>query len=120
MNEPMESILTSIKKLLGIESDYTVFDPDIIIHINSCFGTLHQLGVGPEIQFKISSADELWTDFLTEGTEIDEVKTYVYMRVRLMFDPPSSSFVLNSFKEQIKEFEWRLQVKAEEVRAAYE
>lgn len=109
------SILLSIKKMLGLDKDYDIFDPELIIHINSVFGTLHQLGVGPEEKYTISGDSEVWTDFLTEGEEIEEVKSYVYLRVRLLFDPPSSSFVLDSFKEQIKELEWRLQCKAEEI-----
>lgn len=109
------SILLSVKKMLGPSADYDVFDPELIIYINSVFGTLHQLGVGPEEKFVITGDSELWSDFLTEGEEIEEVKSYIYLRVRLLFDPPSSSFVLSSFKEQIKELEWRLQCKAEEI-----
>lgn len=109
------SILLSIKKMLGPSADYDVFDPELIIYINSVFGTLHQLGVGPEEKFVITGDSELWSDFTTEGEEIEEVKSYMYLRVRLLFDPPSSSFVLSSFKEQIKEMEWRLQCKAEEI-----
>ena len=111
-----ESILLSIKKMLGLDKDYDVFDPELIIHINSVFGTLHQLGVGPEEQFRISGDSETWSEFDTEGEQIDEVKTYVYLRVRLLFDPPSSSFVLSSFKEQLQELEWRLNVKADEIK----
>lgn len=109
------SILLSVKKMLGPSADYDIFDPELIIYINSVFGTLHQLGVGPEEKFVITGDSELWSDFTTEGEEIEEVKSYVYLRVRLLFDPPSSSFVLSSFKEQIKELEWRLQCKAEEI-----
>ena len=111
-----KSILLSVKKMLGLSSDYDVFDPELIIHINSVFGTLHQLGVGPEDQFRITSDEDVWSDFTTEGEEIDEVKTYVYLRVRLLFDPPSSSFVLSSFQEQLKELEWRLNVKSDEIK----
>lgn len=111
-----DSILLSIKKMLGLDKDYDVFDPELIIHINSVFGTLHQLGVGPEEQFRISGDSETWFEFDTEGEQIDEVKTYVYLRVRLLFDPPSSSFVLSSFQEQLKELEWRLNVKADEIK----
>lgn len=109
------SILLSVKKMLGPSADYDIFDPELIIYINSVFGTLHQLGVGPEEKFVITGDSELWSDFTTEGEEIEEVKSYMYLRVRLLFDPPSSSFVLSSFKEQIKELEWRLQCKAEEI-----
>ena len=111
-----ESILLTIKKMLGLSEDYDVFDPELIIHINTVFGTLHQLGVGPDEQFRISGDNDLWLDFDTDGEQIDEVKTYIYLRVRLLFDPPSSSFVLSSFKEQIQELEWRLNVKADEIK----
>lgn len=111
-----ESILLSVKKMLGLDKDYDVFDPELIIHINTVFGTLHQLGVGPEDQFRISGDSETWSEFDTEGEQTDEVKTYVYLRVRLLFDPPSSSFVLSSFKEQLQELEWRLNVKADEIK----
>ena len=111
-----ESILLSVKKMLGLDQEYDVFDPELIIHINTVFGTLHQLGVGPEDQFRITGDSETWSEFDTEGEQIDEVKTYIYLRVRLLFDPPSSSFVLSSFKEQIQELEWRLNVKADEIK----
>lgn len=111
-----ESILLSVKKMLGLDKDYDVFDPELIIHINTVFGTLHQLGVGPEDQFRISGDSDLWSEFTTEGEQTDEVKSYVYLRVRLLFDPPSSSFVLSSFKEQLQELEWRLNVKADEIK----
>ena len=111
-----ESILLSVKKMLDLDKDYDVFDPELIIHINSVFGTLHQLGVGPEDQFRISGDSETWSEFDTEGEQTDEVKSYVYLRVRLLFDPPSSSFVLSSFQEQLKELEWRLNVKADEIK----
>ena len=111
-----ESILLSVKKMLGLDKDYDVFDPELIIHINTVFGTLHQLGVGPEDQFRISGDSETWSEFDTEGEQVDEVKTYVYLRVRLLFDPPSSSFVLSSFKEQLQELEWRLNVKVDEIK----
>lgn len=111
-----ESILLSVKKMLGLDKDYDVFDPELIIHINTVFGTLHQLGVGPEDQFRITGDSETWSEFDTEGEQVDEVKSYIYLRVRLLFDPPSSSFVLSSFKEQLQELEWRLNVKADEIK----
>ena len=109
----MDSILTSIKKMLGIEAEYTHFDPELIVFINSVFGILFQLGVGPTTEaFKITSADETWDDFI-EADQIETVKSYMYMKVRLLFDPPTSSAVLSSFKELIQEFEWRCHVDAE-------
>ena len=111
-----DSILLSVKKMLGLDQDYDVFDPELTIHINSVFGTLHQLGIGPTTQFRITDDTSTWSEFLTDEVEVEEVKTYVYLRVRLLFDPPSSSFVLSSFQDQIKELEWRLTVKADEIK----
>lgn len=109
----MDSILTSIKKMLGIEEDYTHFDPELIIFINSVFGILFQLGVGPTDEpFVIKSKDEKWEDFI-EDTQIETVKSYVFMKVKLLFDPPASSFVLSSYQDLIKEFEWRCHIHAE-------
>lgn len=105
-----DSILLSIKKLLGIGEDYEYFDEDIIMHINSVLMILNQLGIGPEAGFSISDESSTWGDFTENMGFLEALKTYVYMRVRLMFDPPSSSFVLTSFENQIKELEWRLNV----------
>lgn len=109
----MESILTSIKKLLGITEDYEHFDPDIIMHINSAFMILTQLGVGPPGGFSISDETAMWTDFIPDMSMVESVKSYVYLRVRLLFDPPSSSAVIESINRMISEFEWRLNVAAE-------
>lgn len=106
----MESILNSIKKLLGIAEDYDHFDSDIIMHINSVFATLTQLGVGPEDGFSIDDESAKWEDFLPEERMFHSVKSYMFMKVKLMFDPPLSSAVIECTKEQIKELEWRLQV----------
>lgn len=106
----MESILNSIKKLLGIAEDYDYFDSDIIMHINSVFATLTQLGVGPEDGFSIDDESEKWEDFLPEERMLHSVKSYMFMKVKFMFDPPLSSAVIECTKEQIKELEWRLQV----------
>lgn len=103
----MESILTSVKKRLGIVPEYTVFDPDIIMDINTVFGILRQMGVGPEDGFRIESDKEEWYDFTTDAAELEIVKTYMYLRVRKTFDPPTGS-VLESLNESIKELEWRL------------
>lgn len=112
-----ESILLSIKKLLGIEPDYTHFDPDLIMHINSVFLILSQMGVGPSSGFLISSADDLWSSFLPDDPQmLAMVKTYMYLKVRLLFDPPLSSSVVTAINEEIKEFEWRLYVAADPAR----
>ena len=110
----MESILTSIKKMLGLTEEYEHFDVDIVTHINSTFRVLHQLGVGPSKVFRISDEDAIWSDFIDEDCEgFDEIKTYVYQRVKMMFDPPLSASHLTALKESIAEFEWRLQVESE-------
>lgn len=109
----MESILTSIKKLLGISEEYEHFDADLIMHINSVFMILTQLGVGPSEGFRITDESEIWTDFVSEPARIDLVKSYMYLKVKLLFDPPSSSAVIESMNRMINEFEWRLNVAAD-------
>lgn len=110
----MESILQSIKKLLGITEEYTAFDADIIMHINSVFMILNQLGIGPEKGFSISDETAVWSDYLPEDNKnFEAAKTYVYMKVRLIFDPPMSSAVIEAMKHNISELEWRLNVEAE-------
>lgn len=108
----MDSILTSVKKKLGILEDYTHFDEEIIMDINSSFFILNTLGVGPEESFKISDSSAVWTDFLDDG-RIELVKSYIPLRVRLLFDPPSNSFLVESINKQINEFEFRMLVDAE-------
>ena len=110
----MDSILTSIKKLLGISEEYEHFDADIIMHINSVFMTLTQLGVGPSEGFYINDEETIWTDFIPDLVKLQAVKTYVYLKVRLLFDPASvGSSTLASYERQIQELEWRLNVAAE-------
>lgn len=111
----IDSILTSIKKILGIDENYTIFDPDIIVHINSVFSTLNQLGIGPEAGFAIEDADPTWADFLDDDPRLNSVKTYVYLRVRLLFDPPTTSYLITALQEQARELEWRLNVQREGV-----
>lgn len=112
--ENMESILTSIKKLLHVGEDYTHFDADITIHINSAFSTLHQLGVGPTDGFHISGVEETWFDFLGNDKIFESVKSYVYLKVSLLFDPPTSSAVLAARERMISEYEWRFTVASDE------
>jgi hypothetical protein len=109
----MESILTSIKKLLGIPEEYTAFDQDVIIHINSVFMILTQLGVGPSNGFSITDEDDTWDDYVSDQTKIELVKSYIYLKVKLIFDPPTSSAAIDSINRQISEFEWRLNVASE-------
>lgn len=105
----MDSILLSIKKLLGIPTDDDVFDSELIIHINSVFTILYQLGVGPEEGFTINDQNGSWNDFLKDEKALELVKSYMYMKVRLMFDPPAGS-VLTSMESMIREYEFRLNV----------
>jgi hypothetical protein len=109
----IESILDSTKKNLGIEPEYAAFDDQIIMHINSVFSTLQQLGVGPVNGYMIEDATPTWSDFLADDPRYNQVRTYVYLRVRLMFDPPATSFAINSMEEQAKEMEWRMNVTRE-------
>jgi hypothetical protein len=106
----MESILTSIKKLLGIEEDYEQFDPDIIMHINTVFALLKRMGVGPSKGFLIQDKTAAWNSFMGEDPDaiLESVKTYIYLKVKLIFDPPASSAVMEAIKENIKELEWSL------------
>ena len=109
----MESILTSIKKLLGIDEEYEHFDSDIIMHINSVFMILNQLGVGPTEGFSIKDKTATWEDFVTDLTKVEAIKSYVYLKVKLLFDPPLSSSVMESINRTISELEWRINVAAE-------
>ena len=108
----MDSILNSVKKVVGLGETYTPFDPDIIMHINTTFFVLNQLGVGPEKPLVIEDASTTWDAFDSTG-EMEAVKTYVGLKVRLLFDPPSNSALLNAIKENIAEYEWRLRSAAE-------
>ena len=108
-----ESILDSTKKILGIEADYPAFDVDIIMHINSALATLTQLGVGPDEGYMIEDSDAEWGDFLDGDPRLNPVKSYVFLKTRVVFDPPTTSFVLSALQEQIKEHEWRINVDVE-------
>lgn len=108
-----DSILLTIKKLLGIPPDYDAFDTDVIIAINSTFMILSQLGVGPKIPYVITGSNELWRDFLDEAYPLELVKSYIYLRARLLFDPPNTGVLHEAIERQIKEFEWRLNVEVE-------
>ena len=116
----MESILTSIKKLLGIAADYEQFDTDIIIHINSAFSTLTQLGVGPSGGFVIQDETSTWSVFTADDPKLEFVKTYIYLKVRLVFDPPTTGSVIEAIKQNISEYEWRLMIAADQVKSTGE
>lgn len=106
----MDSILDSVKKMLGITEDYTYFDQDIIMHINSVFGILTQLGVGPPNGFSISDNTAVWSDFVRDELKLDMVKSYMYQKVKLIFDPPTTGAVMDATNRIINELEWRLNV----------
>ena len=108
-----ESILISIKKLVGIAEEDPSFDPDMIMHINSIFIVLWQMGVGPVRPFKITGPDETWSDFQEDLSEIEMIKTYMGLRVSQIFDPNQSNAVNESQKNLINELEWRLYTAAE-------
>ena len=107
-NLEMDSILISIKKVLGLGPDDREFDSDIIMHINTVFVTLNQIGVGPASGFVISDDTSMWNDFTDGNLNIENVKTYIYFKVKLMFDPPMGSIVTDSINRMASELEWRL------------
>lgn len=109
----MESILTSVKKNIGGSAEDTYFEPDIKMHINSTLMTLTQLGVGPPDGFMINGVEETWEDFIGDRKDLAAIQSYVYLKVRLLFDPPTTSFVLSAMKDQASEYEWRLNVQVE-------
>lgn len=108
-----DSILVTIKKMLGLDAAYTAFDLDIITDINMAFLSLQQIGVGPVTGFSIRGYDETWDSFLTNNVKLDAAKTYIYLKVKTVFDPPNNSFVMDAFKTMAQELEWRLNVQAE-------
>ena len=108
-----ESILTSIKKLLGIEYDDTSFDVDVLLHINSVLVILNQLGVGPNEGFFVSNQTATWAEVLGDDKFLVAAKSYVFLKVKLLFDPPLSSAAIESMNKLIAEFEWRLTVLVE-------
>jgi hypothetical protein len=108
-----QSILTSTKKILGIAGDYTAFDLDIITHINAAFSTLAQLGVGPVEGFMIEDAEAEWYDYIEDDIQLNTVKSYVFLKVRQLFDPPATSYLITAMEKQIAEFEYRLNTNRE-------
>ena len=116
----MESILTSVKKMLGIVEEYEHFDADLIMHINSVLSILTQLGVGPSEGFSIKDKTATWNDFLSDSKNLESVKSYIYLKVRLIFDPPLTSSVSEAINRMISELEWRLSVTADPVESKEE
>ena len=109
----MDSILTSIKKVLGIYEEDTSFDIDIIMHINTVFMILRQMGIGPDDGFSVIDSRDTWDDYLDDISLIESVKTYVALKVRLIFDPPASSTMVEAINRTISELEWRLNAQAD-------
>lgn len=117
MSHLIDSILTSTKKMLSIAPSDDSFDMDVIMHINGVFSTLHQLGVGPDEGFMIEDEDDEWDDYLDTGRDrvmLNMVKILMFLEIRMIFDPPASSFALGALKDQADEKKWRLNVMAED------
>lgn len=115
-----DSILLSVKKILGLDADYTAFDEDVIMHINTALGALQQLGVGPEEGLEISDDVPTWDDLIdttlygpASSSVFRMARAYVYLRVRLLFDPPQTSFLLEAMNNQLQEYEWRISAERE-------
>lgn len=105
-----DSILTSIKLMLGIGEDYTQFDQELVMFINAAINKLLQIGVGPDEGFQITGVDEKWNELLEDYQNLELAKEYIYLDVRMIFDPPSNAFVMSAFKEHQEEAAWRLSV----------
>lgn len=116
----MESVLTSIKKLLGIAEEYEHFDADLVMHINSVLSILTQIGVGPSEGFSIKDKNAVWPDFIPDGTNLELIKSYMHLKVKLLFDPPLGSAVIESMNKLISELEWRIQVIADSLNKSEE
>jgi hypothetical protein len=108
-----DGILASIKKSLGLAPEYTAFDADIVMHINSVLSILTQVGIGPDNGFAIQGYDEQWSDFIGDSLKLQMVKSYVSMKVRLMFDPPTTGTLTDAINKQISELEWRMNFNSE-------
>jgi len=111
----MVSILNSIKKMLGVRIEDTNFDQELILHINGALMVLNQLGIGPSQGFSITGEDETWSSFLDDRTDLELIKSDVYLRVKLMFDPPQNSFLTSAIQTQLSEYDWRIEVQSSNV-----
>lgn len=114
-----ESILNTIKVMLNIEDDCDAFDTEIVTYINSALFTLSQLGIGPEEGFSITGPNEVWSDCIHSSMNLTAVQTFVKLKVQLLFDPPSNSFVVDAINKQIDELTWRLCLEAERLDGAF-
>lgn len=103
-----QSILKSTKKILGLGAEYTPFDQDVLTHINAAFGTLHQLDIGPSAGVFIEDEEPEWDSLGLPVIQLNLVRAYVFLKVRLLFDPPGTSFLIQLAQDQVKEYEWRL------------
>lgn len=110
------SILADTKKALGLAPDYTPFDADIILHINAVLSDLNQLGIGPDLGFEILDDTATWTEFLADDLRLNGVKSYLYLRVKMLFDPPNVGYVLTSLEKMIEKAEWRINMAREEIK----
>ena len=115
MNSILATVRRCVAKIISDPDDQSVFDDQLIIHINSALSTLTQLGVGPKDGFKITGSSELWSDFIADNTVFELVKEFVVLRVQMAFDPPSNSFLVDAIKGQLDELSWRILVYAEEI-----
>ena len=110
----MDSILTTVKKLLGIDEEDVSFDTDVIVSINTAIPSLSQMGIGPPNGFIVTSKDQKWTDYISDTTiNLEGVKTYLYLKTKLIFDPPTNSTVIQSIENNLKELEWRMMLAVE-------
>lgn len=108
-----DSILKNVKKVLGIAATYKIFDEDVLMHINAAFSVLNQLGVGPLEGFMIEDDGAEWGDFDVLQPQLNLVKTYIFLKVRILFDPPTTSYLIDAVTKQIEQYEWRLSVMRE-------
>lgn len=111
-----ESILKDIKSTLALPDDYDAFDKEVILFVNSAISDLHQIGIGPDAGFRVVSDEETWEQFIGNDPRLDSVKTYLFLKAKLLFDPSDKSHVVEMMKEQIREHEWRLNVRREETK----
>lgn len=109
-----DSILTSVKQALNILPTDSSFDQDVIMFVNGAFSDLNQLGVGPDSGFMIEGADETWDAFLGNDPRLNNIKTYIYLATRMLFDPPTTGYLVTAMKEQLQEHAWRINVRRED------
>jgi hypothetical protein len=114
-NHVSQSILTSTKKALGLSEDYTPFDPELIMHINSVLSEFHQLGIGPDAGFEITDETATWSDFLADDPRLNGAQSLLYLQVKMLFDPPTVGYVVTALEKQIEQKQWRLNTAREDI-----